>query len=74
MVTPAPIPEKDAQDAQSPEYEPEETLDKNNVSTQVEAWDGDSKGYYSDNLELGLEDRDLEGWKDVESGDQMLLY
>ena len=68
-VTSAPISEKDAQDARSPEYEPEETLDENDVNAQVEAQDGDSEGYHSDNPELCLEDRDLEGWEDVESED-----
>jgi hypothetical protein len=37
-----------------------------NINAQVEAQDGDSEGYHSDNPELCLEDRDLEGWEDVE--------
>ena len=44
-------------------------MDENDVNAQVEAQDGDSEGYHSDNPELCLEDRDLEGWEDVESED-----
>jgi len=54
-------------DTQSPEYETEEPLDKTNVNTQTQ--DENSDIYNSDDPELDLEDRDLEGWEDVELED-----
>lgn len=39
--------------------------DSNNADAQSQ--DGNSDIYESDDPELGLEDRDLEGWDDVES-------
>jgi hypothetical protein len=68
-VISAPVLEKDAQDAQPPECEPEERLDENNVNAQINIQDGNSEGYQSDQPELCLEERDFEGWNDVESED-----
>jgi hypothetical protein len=65
-LTSAPIPEKNTRDVQPSECELEETLYENDVSAQVEAQDGNSEGYHSDNPELCLEERDNEGWEDVE--------
>jgi hypothetical protein len=68
-ATSAPTPEKNAPNAQPPEPEAEEGLDENSVNAQIEIQDGNSEAYHSDNPELGLEERDFEGWEDVESED-----
>jgi hypothetical protein len=68
-VISTPVLEKDAQDAQPPECEPEERLDENSVNDQIDIQDGNSEGYQSDHPELCLEERDFEGWNDVESED-----
>ncbi len=47
--------------------EPDATLDVNEINIQIDLQDGNSDIYHSDNPELGLEDRELEGWEDVES-------
>ena len=65
-VTSASIPEKDAQPS---EPEAEEELDEDDINAQIEIQDGNSKGYHSDNPELGLEERDFEGWEDIELED-----
>ena len=57
---------EDAQDIQVPDMEPQEALEE----TLVHANDrGSNVGYESDNPELCLEDRDLEGWDDIEMDD-----
>jgi len=56
------------EDTQSQECEIEEKSD--NVNAQSETHDdGNSDVHHSDGSELGLEDRHLEGWEDVESDD-----
>ena len=50
-----------------PEHEPDATLDVNEINIQIDLQDGNSDVYHSDNPELGLEDRESEGWEDVES-------
>jgi hypothetical protein len=52
--------EPDTQDDHSPDHEDEAGVDESNVNTEVQ--DGNS-----DDLELGFEDREHEGWDDVES-------
>ena len=47
---------------QFPDFEADK-LSGENACAQA----GDSIGYESDNPELGLEERDLEGWEDVET-------
>jgi hypothetical protein len=59
----AAIPRTDSSDV----HEPDETLDVNEINIQIDLQDGNSDAYHSDNPELGLEDRELEGWEDVES-------
>ena len=55
-----------AQDIQVPDMEPQEALGE----TLAHANDrGSDMGYESDNPELSLEDRDLEGWDDIEMDD-----
>jgi hypothetical protein len=57
---------EDAQDIQVPDMEPQEALGE----TLAHANDrGSDMGYESDNPELSLEDRDLEGWDDIEMDD-----
>jgi hypothetical protein len=62
----AAIPRTDSPDVQL-EHEPDATLDVNEINIQIDLQDGNSDVYHSDNPELGLEDRELEGWEDVES-------
>jgi hypothetical protein len=49
-------------DDQFPDFEVDKLSDEN-----AHAQDGDSIDYDSDNPDLGLEERDLEGWEDVET-------
>ena len=60
------IPRTNSPDIQL-EDEPDETLDVNDINIQIDLEDGNSDVYHSDNPELGLEDREMEGWEDVES-------
>jgi hypothetical protein len=60
------VPE-DVQDVQLQNYEQEETLRENDVIANNQ--DEDSEVYDSDNPELDLDDRQSEGWSDVDSND-----
>jgi hypothetical protein len=55
-------------DNQPPESEPADMVSENDFSVQIQ--DGNSDVYDSDDSELGLEYRDLEGLADAESDDQ----
>ena len=58
---------EDAQDIQVPGMEPQEALGE--TLAQANDRGGSDIGYESDNPELSLEDRDLEGWDDIEMDD-----
>jgi hypothetical protein len=60
------IPQEDDQEMELPEREAEERLDPL-PETQAEHESSDVE--HSDNPELGLEDRHLEGWEEDESED-----
>jgi hypothetical protein len=57
--------EADAQDIIPRECETEEGPGENDADTHIQ--DSNSDVYGSDDPELGLEDRNLEGWEDFES-------
>ena len=59
-------PAEDAQDIQVPDMELQEALGESLSQANDR---GSDMGYESDNLELCLEDRDLEGWDDIEMDD-----
>jgi len=65
------IPQEDTQEMELPECVAEERLDQNIANTRLEtqAEHESSDVEHSDNPELGLEDRHLEGWEDDESED-----
>ena len=58
---------EDAQDIQAPDMELQEALQE--FPAQANDRGGSDMGYESDNPELYLEDRDLEGWDDIEMDD-----
>jgi len=65
------IPQEDNQEMELPEREAEERLDQNiaDALPEIQAEHESSDVEHSDNPELGLEDRHLEGWEDDESED-----
>jgi hypothetical protein len=65
------IPQGDTQEMALPEREAEERLDQNiaNTHSETQAEHESSDVEHSDNPELGMEDRHLEGWEDDESED-----
>jgi hypothetical protein len=69
-ITACGVLQEDVEDSQALEKEGEsaETLGGSKISVQIP--DGDSDIYDSDASELGLQERELEGWDDVESVDQ----
>jgi hypothetical protein len=57
---------EDAQDIQDPDAESQEASGESLARANYR---GSDAGYESDNPELCLEDRDLEGWDDIEMDD-----
>lgn len=64
-----PTPLENDQDAEPGDAERSDNYDGHEPSAEL--GDNASAIYRSDNSELGLDERDLEGWEDVESNDDL---